>query len=231
MSQHTSLFGSLEALLIGLNQRPFRGPEAAFYEFMAAPAVASIVTPVLEAQLESAPSGDILDVGCGGGSITAQLQRPKRAVIGSDPSTIQTSRARRNHDLWCVTAGAGALPFAEGTFSAVVSSCAVKHWPSRLEGIVECSRVLERGGRLVVVEIDGGLDDREFVRFVERTRIPRVLRGPYMAFARRTFVRFAPSASDLAHDLVGAGLADVEQWRIPGLPFLVVAGTRRRGRG
>lgn len=208
-----------------MNRRPFGRPEAAFYEWVAAPAVREIVAPVLEDHLRSAPQGPVLDVGCGGGALASQLRREGRAVIGVDPSIPQLRRLRRTSRLPCAAASAGALPFGPRAFAAVVSSCAVKHWPSRLDGLTECRRALVPGGVLVIVEIDGGQDGSELLRFASLTRIPPALRRLYPGFARRTFVPVSPTAEELAAECAAAGLNDIRSSRIDGLPFLVVTGT------
>jgi SAM-dependent methyltransferase len=216
------------ARLVDLNRRPFGRPEAAFYEWVAAPAVSRIVAPVLGEQLRAAPPGAVLDIGCGGGAIAARLREAGRSVVGIDPSVPQLQRVRRSTDVPSIAATADALPLRPSSFAAVVSSCAVKHWPSRLEGLTECVQLLEPGGALVVVEIDGGQDEDELLRFASLTRIPPGLRRLYPGFARRSFVPVSPSAAELAADCEAAGATDLRTWRIPRLPFFVVAGVRPR---
>ena len=126
----------------------------------------------------------------------------------------------------CAAAAAAALPFAAGSFAAVVSSCAVKHWPSRLDGLIDCARVVRPGGVLVVVEIDGGQEDADLMRFASHTRIPPGLRRFYPGIARRTFVPVSPTAEEIAADCATAGLSGLRSWRIERMPFLVVAATR-----
>jgi hypothetical protein len=106
-----------------------------------------------------------------------------------------------------------------------VSSCAVKHWPSRVDGLAECTRAVAPGGRLVIVEIDGGDDESELLRFASLTRIPPGLRRLYPGFARRSFVPLSPTADELAAECAAVGVTDIRTWRIDGLPFFVVAGT------
>jgi SAM-dependent methyltransferase len=214
--------GRLGRRLIDLNRRPFGRADAAYYEMIAGPAVRKIIAPVLVEQLLAAPAGDVLDVGCGGGAIASQLHDAGRAVVGVDPSIPQLLRLRRRTRLACAAASAAALPFARSSFAAVVSSCSVKHWPTRLDGIAECARVLRPSGMLVVVEIDGGRDDTELLRFASRTRMPPGIRRLYPSLARRTFVRASPTADEIVADCVAVGLARTRHWRIEGLPFLVV---------
>jgi SAM-dependent methyltransferase len=212
--------------LADLHRRPFGRPEAAFYEWVAAPAVSSIVAPVLAEQVRPAASGAVLDLGCGGGAIAARLREAGRSVIGIDPSIPQLRRVRRSTAVPSIAATADALPLRLHSFAAVVSSCAVKHWTARLDGLIECVRLLQPGGALVIVEIDGGQDDNELRRFASLTRIPPGLRRLYPSFARRTFVPVSPSAEELLADCETAGAVDLRTWRIPQLPFFVVAGVR-----
>jgi SAM-dependent methyltransferase len=217
--------GALGRRLVDLNRKPFGRPEAAFYEYLAAPAVGRIVAPVLEEQLLAAPPGAVLDVGCGGGAIAAHLRGAGREVIGVEPSIPQLRRLRRTNPLPCAAGVAGALPVRRGAFAAVVASCAVKHWPSRVDGVAECAAALVHGGRLVLVEIDGGADG-DLLRFAAHTTIPRPLRRLYPGFARRSFVPVSPTAEQLSAECATAGLSDVRSWRIEGLPFLVVVASR-----
>lgn len=197
-----------------------------FYELLSARAVRAIVSPVLAGVVHDAPPGLVLDVGCGGGDLTEDLQDEDHEAVGVDPSVPQLQRLRRRRTAACVAAPAGELPFPTGTFSAVVSSCSIKHWPSLAQGVSECVRVLSPGGRLAIVEIDGGDDADELVRFAARTRVPPGLRRGYRAMARHSFVPLTPDPADLGGLLSGAGLHQVNQGRIAGLPFFVVTGRK-----
>jgi ubiquinone/menaquinone biosynthesis C-methylase UbiE len=188
-----------------------KGVEALFYEHVGSAAVAAILGPLLTDAVAGA--GRVLDVGCGGGA-------QRVGSVGIDPGLGQLRRARRRGVRTpLVAASALALPFADGAFDAVVSSCSLKHWPDLAAGLAECTRVLRPGGRLVVAEIDGGVGpgSDDLRRFAARTRIPPGLRRLYPTLARRTFVPAAPAPEAVAALLPGA------TWRrIDGLPFYVV---------
>ena len=209
------------------NRRPFSRPEAAFYELVSAPAVRTILSPVILHEVRGAPAGTVLDVGCGGGAIVADVRASGRQVVAVDPSIPQLRRVRRRRaDLGGTAALAGALPFRSGSFAAVMSSCAIKHWPDISEGLAECARVLAPGCRLVIVEIDGGLDGDDLLRFASRARIPPGLRRLYRSFARRTFVPVSPPAASIMSACRRAGFGAVADARVDGLPFLVVTARR-----
>jgi SAM-dependent methyltransferase len=209
--------------LIDLNRGSFNGLEAAFYELLSAPAVREIVSPVLVDALHDKFPGLVLDVGCGSGALTEDLERAGHQVVGVDPSVPQL--LRRRSAIACVAAPAGRLPFPDATFAGVVSSCSVKHWPSLSDGLSECVRVLAPAGVMVVVEIDGGKDGSELVRFAARTRVPPGLRRGYRAMARRSFVPLTPDPHELGDRLTDRGL-QVTQGRVQGLPFFVVSARR-----
>lgn len=138
--------------LTDLNRGAFSGVEATVYEFLSAPAVREIVSPVLIDAVQGRVPGVVLDVGCGSGGLSEDLRRDGSDVVGADPSVPQLRRLRRRNGFACVAAPAGALPFRDATFAAVVSSCSVKHWPSLSDGLSECVRVLSPGGVLAVIE-------------------------------------------------------------------------------
>ena len=211
----------LRRRMVDLNRGPFNGIEAAFYEFLSAPAVRAIVSPVLVDTLHGV-DGVVLDVGCGSGDVTRDLRVRCPDVIGADPSVPQLRRLRRRNVLPCVAAPADALPFPSATFGAVVSSCSVKHWPSLASGLAECGRVLSPGGVLVIVEIDAGQHDEDLLRFAARTRVPPGLRRGYRSMARRSFVPLTPEPAEVEAVLTEAGLQRVAHRRIEGLPFFIV---------
>lgn len=216
--------------LVQLNVGAFGRPEAAFYEWAAAPAVRDVVLPVLLDELRGGTDGPVLDLGCGGGAIAEGLRAAGLAVVGVDPSRPQVQRLHRRTDLRGAVAGAEALPFATGAFAGIVSSCTIKHWRSRRDGLAECAGALRAGGRLVLVEIDGGTPDAgdgELRAFAARTRIPPGIRRLYPAFARRSFVPVSPPADDVASEVTAVGFAEARHRRVAGLPFWVLTAQRR----
>lgn len=106
----------------------------------------------------------VLDVGCGTGVLTrlaAEAVGPSGHVVGIDPSPGMLGVARRN----ALQTNSRAefkfatiehLPFDEGSFDVVLSSCMLHHLPAELkrEGLREVCRMLKPGGRFVAVDID-----------------------------------------------------------------------------
>lgn len=91
----------------------------------------------------------ILDVGCGTGSLTAQLADRAGRVVGVDSSPSMVERARRLHpDVDFAVCDALELPF-EGEFDVVFSN-AVFHWIGDHDALLRAvRRVLKPGGVLV----------------------------------------------------------------------------------
>lgn len=103
-------------------------------------------------ELLGAPSGTLLDVGCGGGSHTRAFADAGWQVTGVDPSSEQLRLAReRGCDV--VQASAESLPFDDDSFDAVVSTWThtdVDDWPATLR---EVRRVLRAGGPFVYLGV------------------------------------------------------------------------------
>ncbi|MBC8077162.1 MAG: methyltransferase domain-containing protein [Chloroflexales bacterium] len=109
------------------------------------------------------PGERVLEVGCGTGAVyrvAAQRTGPSGAVAGIDPAPEMIAVAREKAARARLTidfrVGAiEALPFADGGFAVVFSSLMMHHLPDDLkrQGLAEIRRVLQPGGRLVIVDV------------------------------------------------------------------------------
>lgn len=100
----------------------------------------------------------ILDLGCGDGTFAIELARRGAEVIGIDASRSMIEAACRrssaqNLDVVFYQAKADAIPFAEGTFDAVVAITILCFVRDATPEFREIGRVLRPGGRLVIGEL------------------------------------------------------------------------------
>lgn len=85
-------------------------------------------------------AGSVLNVGAGAGSYEPD---DGRTVVAVEPSAVM--RAQRPADAApCVGAVAGALPFADRSFDATLTSFSIHHWPDQRAGLDELRRVASR---------------------------------------------------------------------------------------
>jgi demethylmenaquinone methyltransferase/2-methoxy-6-polyprenyl-1,4-benzoquinol methylase len=104
----------------------------------------------------------VLDLCCGTGSSSAAIRERAGAnarIVGSDLSIGQLRRAKAKPDLRDVVfveADASEAPFADGQFDTAVIPHALHEMPraTRIEVLREARRVVHRGGRVVVLELD-----------------------------------------------------------------------------
>jgi SAM-dependent methyltransferase len=109
--------------------------------------VAELGRPLFQL-LQPAPGEKILDLGCGDGRLTAELAATGAEVIGCDLALEQVAAAR-GLELRVVAATGTRLPFAAGSFDAVLSNAAL-HWMRDSPAVLaETARVLRPGGRFV----------------------------------------------------------------------------------
>jgi 2-polyprenyl-6-hydroxyphenyl methylase/3-demethylubiquinone-9 3-methyltransferase len=99
---------------------------------------------------------EVLEVGCGGGLICAELARRGALAMGVDPSqeALEIARARTRQEglgTQCtfIPGSAEALPFADGSFSVLVCLDVLEHVQDLRATIQEISRVLAPGGLFV----------------------------------------------------------------------------------
>jgi len=99
----------------------------------------------------------ILDVGSGAGQIAGHLlefaDRDAR-ITCTDLSSQMLRRARhrlKSNRPAFVTADVTALPFAEGSFDGITCGYVLEHVPEPEKGLSELSRVLRKGGRMLLL--------------------------------------------------------------------------------
>jgi ubiquinone/menaquinone biosynthesis C-methylase UbiE len=107
------------------------------------------------------PGLDLLDVGCGPGTITADLARrvaPGR-VVGVDSAAEVVARAAGGSDAENVSFEVGdayALPFDDESFDVVHAHQVLQHLSDPVAALVEMRRVLRVGGLVAVRDGDFG---------------------------------------------------------------------------
>jgi len=94
----------------------------------------------------------VLDVGCGEGQVARRIAGTGAEVVGVDPTAAQVEMARqRAGGPRYVRAGAEALPCRDGSFDTVVVCLALEHVDAFETAIDEVARVLEPGGRFILL--------------------------------------------------------------------------------
>ncbi len=119
---------------------------------------------ILSAVIETAEVGKgdlVLDIGTGTGALALRCLSREARVVGMDPSRKMLARARDKIganpgvELLLVKQPFLGIPAEDACFDAVVSTYAFHHVSDRLKprAVVEMSRVLKPGGRLVIGDI------------------------------------------------------------------------------
>jgi 2-polyprenyl-6-hydroxyphenyl methylase / 3-demethylubiquinone-9 3-methyltransferase len=98
----------------------------------------------------------ILDAGCGGGLVSRELAAAGVEVVGIDLGLGSLNAARRAVPVRFrpVLGRLESLPFADGSFDAVVAADVLEHIPDLPGAVRELARVLRPGGRLLLDTIN-----------------------------------------------------------------------------
>jgi SAM-dependent methyltransferase len=96
------------------------------------------------------PPRRVLEIGCGFGWVLQHLARDYE-TFGIDISAYAIDAARKNllHSNLCVGDAATLREFPDGYFNAIVAKHVLEHIAAPGETLVECARVLARGGVLI----------------------------------------------------------------------------------
>jgi SAM-dependent methyltransferase len=172
------------------------------------------ILPLAAAELAGATR--VLDVGCGDGQV-GRLAAAIGAelVVGVDPTWNQVRvAAERGGGVHVARAGAAALPFAAGTFDAVVACLVFEHIRDVDDAIAEVARVLEPGGRfcfflnhpLLQTPNSGWIDDQvldppeQYWRIgpylIEDETIEEVEKDVFIPFIHRPLSRYVNTLSE-----------------------------------
>ena len=111
------------------------------------------------AELAPRPEDRFLDVACGAGALVHELASFVERAVGADLSEGMLELARRRlgeadesapANVEFVQAPSDALPFKDASFTAIICTTALHHFPDPQRSIDEMARVLAPGGRLVI---------------------------------------------------------------------------------
>jgi ubiquinone/menaquinone biosynthesis C-methylase UbiE len=206
------------------------GERAHTYDLVLGAVTARVGEELLDA-VGAGPGVRLLDVGCGPGTITAAAAARGAHAVGVDLAAGMLAVGRERHPGLDLREGdAEALPFADGTFDAVVGGFVLNHLPSVETAVAEAARVLAPGGRLAVavwerpernrllgeltaavhdagVEVRGGLPEGpDPYRLADLDAMREVLQrtGPAHVEARtHRLVHEAPGAGEVWEGLMG----------------------------
>lgn len=171
------------------------------------------ILPMAAAELAGA--GRVLDVGCGDGQVSRLASRlGADLVVGIDPTWNQVVVAHQRGGGAFAKASAGALPFADGSFDAVVACLVFEHIRDVDDAIAEVARVLVPGGRfcfflnhpLLQTPNSGWIDDQfldppeQYWRIgpylVEDETIEEVEKNVFIPFIHRPLSRYVNALAD-----------------------------------
>jgi ubiquinone/menaquinone biosynthesis C-methylase UbiE len=102
----------------------------------------------------------VLEVGCGTGSFLNSYSRSNCRVIGIDRSAamVKAAGSKLSGDAVVNTGDASQMPYKDDAFDAVILSMTLHEMPATIRSAVlkECSRVLKKSGRILVIEYHPG---------------------------------------------------------------------------
>jgi ubiquinone/menaquinone biosynthesis C-methylase UbiE len=117
------------------------------------------------------PDDSVLDVACGPGLVACAFARLAKQVTGIDLTPAMIERAEALTTEKGITnarfqiGDVLSLPFADATFSIVVSRFAFHHFPDPAAVLAEMRRVCRSGGRVVVADLMASPDPEKAAAF------------------------------------------------------------------
>jgi demethylmenaquinone methyltransferase/2-methoxy-6-polyprenyl-1,4-benzoquinol methylase len=104
------------------------------------------------------PDALVLDIACGTGDLSIELQKNAAAkIIGTDfcrpmLSVAQEKTGKKNLQIPFIEGDGMALPFASSTFNAATAAFGLRNFANWQEGLNEMHRVLKPDGRVAILE-------------------------------------------------------------------------------
>lgn len=109
------------------------------------------LTSQLIKHLKPSKNGIYLDIGCGTGNYTNEIQKQGFRLIGIDPSEkmLREARLRNNQVDWRI-GSAENIELQDSSIDGVIAFLTIHHWIDLKKGFSELSRVLKPKGRVVI---------------------------------------------------------------------------------
>jgi ubiquinone/menaquinone biosynthesis C-methylase UbiE len=195
------------------DDRSFRGSIPALYDQHLAPMIFAPYAEDLASRLADLRSGRVLETAAGTGVVTRTLASVLPESISIDATDLNQSmldRASSQLSSKRVTwrqADAQTLPYADGTFDAVVCQFGVMFFPDQVKAFSEAYRVLKPGGRLLFNVWDR-IEENEFTDLVVQSVATLFPDDPPMFLARTPHGHH--DTAPLAQRLRTAGFDSVE---------------------
>jgi 2-polyprenyl-3-methyl-5-hydroxy-6-metoxy-1,4-benzoquinol methylase len=118
-----------------------------------------------EAYLVGMPQGRVLDVGCGDGKTLAIMRDLGWQVFGVEPDLEAARAARKAYGIEVFAGDLDAANLESESFDAVLLHHVIEHVQDPQALLVQCRRLLRKGGRLVIMTPNlAGLGHRVFGR-------------------------------------------------------------------
>jgi SAM-dependent methyltransferase len=140
--------------------------EAEAYRDRWAPVLVGLARWLLD-ELPLEQARRVLDVGCGVGALLPHLHTvaPRALVVGLDRTEAMVALGPRDFPL--LVGDAAELPFADGSFDAVVMAFMLFHLPRPVAGLAEAWRVLRPGGWIGLLTWGTERESRARTRWVQ----------------------------------------------------------------
>ena len=109
------------------------------------------LTEQLLYHLQPTKNGKYLDIGCGTGNYTNELQKNGFDFIGIDPSELMLEKAKLKNDKidWKI-GSAENTGLSENFVDGIIGSLTIHHWTDLKIGFSELNKVLKPNGRIVI---------------------------------------------------------------------------------
>jgi demethylmenaquinone methyltransferase / 2-methoxy-6-polyprenyl-1,4-benzoquinol methylase len=174
------------------------------------------------------PEALVLDVACGTGDLSIELQNGSKAkIVGTDFCRPMLSIAfdknkKNNTSIPYLEADGMNLSFADETFDAVTIAFGLRNFANWENGLREFHRILKTGGKLVVLEFSSPIVPgfRQLFQFYFSHILPRIggavsgSRGAY-EYLPNSVSRF-PDQKNLVSMMRKIGFSDVEYKNLTG---------------
>jgi len=109
------------------------------------------LTEKLLHHLRPIKSGKYLDIGCGTGNYTNELQKKGFAFIGVDPSIEMLKKAKlKNNKIEWRIGSAENIGLPENVVDGIIGSLTLNHWTNLKSGFSALNKVLKPNGRIVI---------------------------------------------------------------------------------